>query len=93
MVDRKVNEILKSIKVKEWYCVTYPDDNLGCEISSRISFLTIYNAIKSGRDIYEVMGVGDSIIRERIFDKLSIILKVDYSVLFYMWLDKSKSNK
>lgn len=90
-MDKQVKELLKSIKIKDWYCVAYSDDELGEKLSNRASFLTIYNAIKSGRDVYEVMGIGDSIIRERLFDKLSVMLKVDYAVVFYLWLDNFKT--
>lgn len=92
-MDKSMNELLKSIKVRDWYCSVYPWDNLGKEISSRISFLTIYKALESGDDIYAVMGVGDSCIRETIFDKLSVLLDVNYEFVYRMWLDNTKIDR
>lgn len=76
-------------KIKDFYTFNYPSDELGAELDDRITFENLLAAIEAGRDIYEVMGAGDSIIRERLFGELADKLNVDYDVIYYMWLDSN----
>jgi hypothetical protein len=43
--------------------------------------------LKSGVDIYGYIGVGDSIVRERVFDALEKICGVPYEESYEMWLN------
>jgi hypothetical protein len=38
-------------------------------------------------DIYDVIGVGDSVIRERLFEHLSEIKDVNYDYIYKKWLE------
>ena len=78
--------INENSKIKEWYLKEYSTDNLGEEIKDDITFYDIFYALDNYKDIYEVIGVGDSIIRERIFGKLAEIMKVDYNYIYNQWL-------
>ena len=71
-------------KIKEWYMKEYPTDELGAEINNEITFKDLFVALD--KDVYEVLGVGDSIIRERCFEKLAEIMNVDYDYIFEKWL-------
>ena len=71
-------------KIKEWYIKEYPTDELGAEINNEITFEDLFVALD--KDVYEALGVGDSIIRERCFDKLAEIMNVDYDYIFEKWL-------
>jgi hypothetical protein len=73
-------------KVKDWYIKTYPSDDLGQEINDKITFKSLWAYMNNGYDVYEVLEVGDSIVRERIFEKLSEVLGVDYNVVYNKWL-------
>lgn len=73
-------------RIKDWYCKEYPTDELGVEINSEITFEDLFIMLDTDKDIYEALGVGDSIIRERVFDKLADIMKVDYDYIFDKWL-------
>lgn len=73
--------------VKDWYIDKYTTDNLGNEITDGLTFDGVYSALKRGDDIYKVIGVNDSIVRERIFYELSRRRNVDYDVIYDMWLD------
>lgn len=73
-------------KVKEWYLKEYSTDELGKEIKDDITFYDIFYALDTYKDIYETIGVGDSVIRERIFMKLAEIMKVDYNYIYNQWL-------
>lgn len=71
-------------KIKEWYMKEYPTDELGAEINNEITFEDLFVALD--KDVYEVLGVGDSIVRERCFEKLAEIMNVAYEDIYYKWL-------
>lgn len=73
--------------VRNWYLENYPTDDMGIEINESITFIELYSVLMAKRNFYEAVGNGiDSIIRERIFEKLSQELSVDYGVIYNMWL-------
>ena len=55
-------------------------------VGSPYFIFSITNALDTYKDIYEVVGVGDSVIRERIFVKLAEIMEVDYDYIYNQWL-------
>lgn len=71
--------------VKEWYIKEYSTDDLGREINEEITFYDIFYALDRYNDIYEVLGVEDSVIRERVFQKLADIMKVEYNYIYEQW--------
>ena len=79
---------LEKRKVKEFYQSKYADDTLGNDLKDDVTFLDIVAGLNEGKDIYEVFGVGYSIIRERIFGELSELLDVDYDVIYTLWLGR-----
>jgi hypothetical protein len=85
-IDTKRIGVAKRIKVKNWYIKTYPTDDLGEEINENITFWSLWAYIYQNHDVYDVLGVGDSIIRERVFEKLSEILGIEYKVVYDKWL-------
>lgn len=74
-----------SQQVRKWYEKEYPEDELGNQISD-ITFSDIVYGLNDGKDIYGVLGVGDSIVRERVFGKTADLLNVDYDDIYYKWL-------
>lgn len=72
--------------VKEWYIKEYSTDDLGREINEEITFYDIFYALDRYNDIYEVLGVEDSLLRERVFRKLADIMKVEYNYIYEQWL-------
>ena len=72
-------------KIRDWYTAKFPTDELGPEIKD-ITFAGLVESMNRGEDVYEILGVEDSIVRERIFDKAAKILQVDYDVIYYKWL-------
>ena len=74
------------LKIKDWYTKEFKDDELGAEIKDGITFADLDKALTDKKDVYDVLGVGDSIIRERCFEKLSDLLGVDYDNIYYRWL-------
>jgi hypothetical protein len=72
--------------LKNFYLSTYSSDELGKEINDNATFVGLLNELYSGKDIYNYIGVADSVIRERLFQELSEILNVDYEYIYQLWL-------
>ena len=73
-------------RIKDWYCKEYSTDELGAELNENITFEDLFVVLDTYKDVYEALGVGDSIIRERVFDRLAKIMNVDYDYIFEQWL-------
>ena len=69
--------------IKKWYTGVYPNDELGCEINESLTFVRLASEISN---VYELLGVDDSIIRERVFARLSELMNVDYDFVYTKWL-------
>lgn len=76
----------QSQKVKDWYKEFYGDDELGDEIREDLTFYDLFEAMDNYLNVYKVLGVDDSIVRERVFDKLAEIMDVDYDYIYDQWL-------
>lgn len=72
--------------IREWYISTYPDDEAGRDIDGSLTFEEVYHALNMHDDIYDTIGVGDSVIRERIFQELSYIYRVSYDDIYDKWI-------
>jgi hypothetical protein len=70
------------VKIKDWYTKTYPTDDLGEELNDSVTFEDLWNEDYKKYNIYQVMGVGDSLIRERLFERLAEIKGVGYDVVY-----------
>lgn len=74
------------LNVKEWYRGEYPTDDLVEEIKDTVTFEDVFEALDNYRDIYNEIGTTDSLVRERIFNKLAILMEVDYDYIYDQWL-------
>lgn len=72
--------------IKEWYTMSFETDELGAELNE-VTFHELHKALHDGKDIYEIMGVDDSLIRERLFLELAELLQLDYANIYILWLD------
>ena len=75
--------------IRDWYTSAYPDDDLGANLSD-ISFHDLYTGISQGLDVYDRIGVGDSIVRERLFERLAELKSVPYNTIYDMWLNGAR---
>ena len=73
-------------KVKNWYLLNHADDGLGRELDNRLTFEQLWQGINEGVDVYRLLGVADSYIREIVFAELARRKGVEYSVIFNAWL-------
>ena len=99
-VKRKLKEYIKSwdlapisdlevkevVFIKDWYTQEYPTDELGVEINSEATFEGLFETLDRRKDVYNYIGVGDSIVRERAFRKLAEIIGADYQYIYEQWL-------
>ena len=75
--------------LRVWYASAFPEDDLGKSIAPRATFDGLRKVLLGhhhGKDVYEYIGVGDSIIRERLFDELARRLGTSYDYVFNLWL-------
>ena len=82
-----VEDVLRTTYIKDKYIENYPDDEDGKHINENLTFLDLYNGMLSGKDVYIMLNVSDSTIRERVFKILANIMEVDYDVIYYLWLN------
>lgn len=73
-------------KIREWYLSAYPEDELGNEINPNATFNDVFEWLDNYKDIYELIGVHDSLVRERIFSALSEVMNCDYDYIYDQWL-------
>lgn len=78
--------VTEHTKIRDWYVQAYPTDDLGLEIDSHITFLDVFDALDHYQDVYQTIGVGDSVIRERVFAQLAKIMGTPYEYVFNQWL-------
>jgi hypothetical protein len=72
--------------IKEFYNSNFPTDELGNEIDTNATFKGLFHILDTYEDVYKYIGVADSLIRERIFEKLANELGVDYNEIYNQWL-------
>jgi len=77
---------MKNLNLKKWYIDTYPTDEMAEDINPKITFEDVFNTIDNYQNIYNLIGVCDSIIRERIFEELSILSGHTYEEIYNKWL-------
>ena len=71
--------------IREYYLQNFPTDELGVEINKEATFGSLWAAIRGGC-VYEYIGVHDSVIRERVFEKFSEITGHEYEYIYNEWL-------
>lgn len=88
--NKTVESVLRNINVNEGYVTDFPTDNLGKEINKDLNFLQLFNGLLCGKDIYEMLDVSDSLIRERVLERLAYLMGIDYQIIYYLWLNENK---
>lgn len=73
--------------IKDFYLEKYPTDELGLELNSDATFLGLLKTLVKGEDVYDYMGVCDSLVRERMFTKLAEYCETSYNWVYNLWLN------
>ena len=77
---------LETTHCKEWYIETYPTDEVGHYLRDNATFMGLLAILLTGNDVYDYLGEADSVIRERMFEKLSEITGMTYNEIYNMWM-------
>lgn len=74
--------------IREYYLKTFPSDTMGTDLNESPTFSGLLNQLIISGDVYQYIGVSDSLVRERLFDRLAQELEVDYNYVYNLWLNK-----
>lgn len=74
------------LEIKKWYLENYANDTMGKELKAGVTFNDLFYALDRYKDIYETLGDIDSLVRERVFQKLAELMEVDYDYIYDQWL-------
>jgi hypothetical protein len=81
-------ELMNSEKnVGDWYMDAYPDDTMGKDIRDDLTWPALLEGMRKHEDMDNILGVCDSLIRERVFARLSQLTMLPYDVFYNMWLN------
>lgn len=73
--------------VATWYKASFPDDELGNSIDPELTFYGFALSL-GAEDVYDLLGVGDSVVRERVFAELAVRENLTYSEVYDRWLEQ-----
>lgn len=76
----------ENTKLRDYYMAMYPTDALGERINEETTFGDLEDCINQKGCVYDLFGVGDSIIRERLFKALADIMGCSYNYLYMKWV-------
>lgn len=76
--------------IKPWYKNTYKTDDYGEELDEQVTFSDI---LENPQNSYELLGVSDSLVRERVFAEICKITGLPYEQIFNKWLGKKSASK
>jgi hypothetical protein len=74
------------MNIREFYVKNYPSDDMGNGINPEATFDGLWKILNTYGDVYEYLYVYDSIIRERLFEKLAANKGCEYDVIYQQWL-------
>ena len=72
--------------IKQFYLEMYPTDDMGKDIKDDATFVGLVTQLFGDGDVYDYLGVYDSLIRERLFSELAKQLKTSYDYVYNLWL-------
>ena len=75
------------MNIKEFYLNQYPTDELGVELNPKATFDGMLNTLLYSKDVYEYIGVHDSLVRERLFERAAERLNKPYEYVYRLWLN------
>lgn len=73
-------------KIKTWHSLKYPDDELAEKMNEELTFKDLWEGMNAGEDVYEMLGVYDSLIREHVFSELAKRMNTKYETIYNKWL-------
>ena len=77
-------DIKKSLR--KFYVSKFPSDELGREINPKATFLGLFDVLDNYGDVYEYLGVHDSLVRARCFEELARVSQMRYDEIYDQWM-------
>ena len=74
------------MNIKKWYAKTYPTDGLVEAFKPEATFEGLFETLDHYGDVYNYIGVYDSVVRERCFSKLAEIMDCTYDYIYEQWV-------
>lgn len=74
------------MNIREYYLENFPADELGAEINPHATVDGLVMVLNNYGDVYQYLGVSDSLMRERVFQYLSEVTNTPYDDIYYLWL-------
>jgi hypothetical protein len=75
--------------IKKFYTENFSSDESGLEINENATFQGLFQVLDNYDDVYEYIGICDSLVRERIFWELSKVMEVNYQIVYDQWMKAS----
>jgi hypothetical protein len=75
--------------IKKFYTENFSSDESGLEINENATFQGLFQVLDNYDDVYEYIGICDSLVRERIFWELSKVMEVHYQIVYDQWMKAS----
>lgn len=72
--------------VRTWYKDHYPNDPKGDDLEGQLSWAVMLERMRNKENLYSIIGVSDSVVRERLFSHLAELMLVPYEVICRIWL-------
>ena len=74
-------------ELRDWYKKEYKDDDLGNELPSDTLAMVLAALFNNPEEFEENYCADDSVVRERIFNKLADLCDEDYDTFYEYWLN------
>jgi hypothetical protein len=78
-------KLYNMLTLRKFYQKTYPTDELGQHINLT-TFVALIDCLHRGGDVYQYIGVHDSLVRERLFEELAKMLGSNYDYIYDLWM-------
>ena len=75
------------MEIRNYYIDKFPHDELGVEINENATWVGLLKELNTNGQVYDYLGVGDSLVRENCFAQLANLIGVDYNEIYYKWLN------
>ncbi len=72
--------------IRQFYTENFLTDKLAVEINENATFEGLFEVLDNYGDVYEYIGVNDSLVRDRVFYELSKVMRVHYQEIYDQWL-------
>ena len=71
--------------LKNWYRKNYPEDSIVDDMVDGYTFYDLFETLDRRKNVYDLF-VHDSVVRERLFERLACLIQADYDYVFDQWL-------